>query len=101
MSGIVWESIEETSSHATRRGILGNSRLSSPSHCGLSWLKEWNWRARADLHLKEEEKEVVEEEEEEEKEEETQAGTDPHQESSSTSSYAKRKPPYRKIEYIF
>ena len=26
---------EETSSHATRQGTLGHSRLSSLSHCGL------------------------------------------------------------------
>ena len=26
---------QETSSHATRQGKLGHSRLSSPSHCGL------------------------------------------------------------------
>ena len=33
-----WQSVgtyQETSSHATRQGTLGHSRLSSMSHCGL------------------------------------------------------------------
>ena len=30
--------------------VLG--RLGSLSHCGLIWHKEWNWCARADLHVK-------------------------------------------------
>ena len=29
------ETYEETTSHATRQGTLGHSRLSSLSHCGL------------------------------------------------------------------
>ena len=32
---------EETSSHATRQGTLGHSRLSSLSHCRLILAKEW------------------------------------------------------------
>ena len=43
---------QETSSHATRQGTLGHSRLSSPSHCGLILLKEWNTFAKANLHFK-------------------------------------------------
>ena len=33
--GRVWGLYQETSSHATRQGALGHSRLSSLSHCGL------------------------------------------------------------------
>ena len=29
------DTYRDTSSHATRQGTLGHSRLSSPSHCGL------------------------------------------------------------------
>ena len=33
---------QETSSHATRQGMLGHSHLSSLSHCRLTRSKEWN-----------------------------------------------------------
>ena len=33
---------QELSSHGTRQGALGHSRLSSLSHCGLNLAKEWN-----------------------------------------------------------
>ena len=35
LSGHNVETYQETSSHATRQGTLGHSRLSSHSHCGL------------------------------------------------------------------
>ena len=41
---------QETSSHATRQGTLSHSRLSSLSHFGLTWPKEWNKYARTNLH---------------------------------------------------
>ena len=47
----------DTSSHATRQGTLGHSRLRSLSHCGLIWPKEWNKCARANLHFKKRKKE--------------------------------------------
>ena len=34
------ETYQETSSHATRQGTLGNSRLSSLSHFGLILVRE-------------------------------------------------------------
>ena len=51
---------QETNSHATRRGTLGHSRLSSLSHCELILAKEWNLCAQAGLHLKKEKKEEEE-----------------------------------------
>ena len=51
--GNVWESTWEVSSHAPHRGTLIHSHLSLLSHCGLiPGLKEWNWCARSDFHLK-------------------------------------------------
>ena len=35
LSGHSVETYQETSSHASRRGTLGHSRLSSLSHCAL------------------------------------------------------------------
>ena len=47
--GILWKPMV-TTSHATRRGTLVRSRVSSLSHCGLIWPRRWNCRARPDLH---------------------------------------------------
>ena len=40
----------DTSSHATRQGTLGHSRLSSLSHRALILAKDRNYCARANLH---------------------------------------------------
>ena len=42
----VWE----LSSHPTYPGTLIHSCLDMLSHCRLTWPKEWNWCAPADLH---------------------------------------------------
>ena len=43
---------EETSSQATSQGTQSHSHLNSLSHCGLIWLKEWNYCAQAISTLK-------------------------------------------------
>ena len=75
---MVWESIRETSSHATRQGTLSHSRLSSLSHCGLILAENRHWLARADLHFKHKK--------------ESQAGNDSSN-FRTKSSYARKKPP--------
>ena len=45
-------SCQETSSHASRQGTLGHSRLSSLSHRGLLLAKVLKQCARANLHFK-------------------------------------------------
>ena len=43
---------QETSSHATRQGTLGHSRLSSLSHCGLILAERVELVCASNLHLK-------------------------------------------------
>ena len=51
----VWETIRETSSHATRQETLTHSRLSSLSHCGLFLsLKSWCTQAPHEKRRKKE-----------------------------------------------